>query len=113
MPLQEEDRQLHVFEYCRTSPTHTHGIHLCLCLYDFTTPDANTPTPVCVHIIHDSTSAQLHMLPNTDTDVMVIEVKHLSITKIPWSSLQLPAITTLTADGSEMSPALECFTATL
>ena len=54
------------------------------------------------------------MLPNTGADVTVIGQQHLSMLQIPRSSLQpLPFVHMLTADGSEMAPALGCFEAIL
>ena len=54
------------------------------------------------------------MLPNTSVKVTVIGKQHFGILQIPRSSLHsLPFAYTLTVDGSEMSPALRCFKATL
>ncbi|KAK3887711.1 hypothetical protein Pcinc_008196 [Petrolisthes cinctipes] len=54
------------------------------------------------------------MLPDTGADVTIIGEKHMSTLQVSRSSLQpLPSNTVLTADGSEMSPALGYFQATL
>ncbi|KAG0720791.1 hypothetical protein GWK47_047730 [Chionoecetes opilio] len=73
-----------------------------------------TPTPVCVHLVHGESTSRLQMLPDTGADVTVIGTRHLQMLHIPLSSLQsLPSTTTLTADGSVMTPAVGCFYATL
>ncbi|XP_045105474.1 uncharacterized protein LOC123500985 [Portunus trituberculatus] len=76
--------------------------------------EAMTPKPVCIHLTHGGSTSHLQMLPDTGADVTVIGQRHLSILQIPRDSLQpLPPVHTLTADGSEMAPALGCFQATL
>ncbi|XP_045120473.1 uncharacterized protein LOC123509916 [Portunus trituberculatus] len=76
--------------------------------------EAMTPKPVCIHLTHGGSTSHLQMLPDTGADVTVIGQRHLSILQIPRNSLQpLPPVHTLTADGSEMAPALGCFQATL
>ena len=53
------------------------------------------------------------MLPDTGADISVVSPQHLDILQIPRSSLEPPSTTTtLTADGSPMSPALGVFQAT-
>ncbi|KAK3895520.1 hypothetical protein Pcinc_000758 [Petrolisthes cinctipes] len=75
---------------------------------------SDTPTPVCVHVTYGKTTSRLHMLPDTGADVTIIGEKHMSTLQVSRSSLQpLPSNTVLTADGSEMSPALGYFQATL
>ncbi|KAK7056542.1 hypothetical protein SK128_023809 [Halocaridina rubra] len=50
----------------------------------------------------------------TEADVTVIGIHHFELLQIPRRSLQpLPATTTITADESQMSPALRWFQATL
>ncbi|KAK7072100.1 hypothetical protein SK128_002544, partial [Halocaridina rubra] len=47
------------------------------------------------------------MLPDTRADVTGIGICHFELLRIPRTNLQpLPATTTLTANGSQMSPAL-------
>ncbi|KAK7079869.1 hypothetical protein SK128_025785, partial [Halocaridina rubra] len=54
------------------------------------------------------------MLPDTGADLTVIGISHLKLLQIPRTRLQpLPATTTLTINGSQMSPALGWFHATL
>ncbi|KAK7065300.1 hypothetical protein SK128_028062, partial [Halocaridina rubra] len=54
------------------------------------------------------------MLPDTWADVTVIGICHLLLLQIPRASLQpLPATTTHTANGSQMSPVLGWFQASL
>lgn len=73
-----------------------------------------TPKPVCIHLTQGGSTSHLQMLPDTGADITVIGHQHLDMLHIPRSSLQpLPSVTTLTADGSEMAPALGCFKATL
>lgn len=88
----------------------TRTVKACLSTSDVTLTDARSPRPVCIQLSMDM-SSQIHMLPDTGADVIV---KHLATLNVPRSSLQIVhAIATLTADGSEMSPALGCFIATL
>lgn len=76
--------------------------------------NATTPDPVCIYLTHGGSTSPLQMLPDTGADVTVIGQRHLGILHIPRSSLKpLPPVHTLTADGSEMAPALGCFQATL
>lgn len=76
--------------------------------------DPKTPKPVCIQLVHGELSSQLRMLPDTGADITVIGTRHLDLLQIPRDSLRpLPATPTFTADGSEMSPALGYFTATL
>ncbi|KAK7078896.1 hypothetical protein SK128_005388, partial [Halocaridina rubra] len=54
------------------------------------------------------------MLPDTGADVTIIGILHLKLLWIPRISLELlPVTITLTADGSQMSPAMSWFQATM
>ncbi|ROT75496.1 hypothetical protein C7M84_005966 [Penaeus vannamei] len=73
-----------------------------------------TPKPVNVTLSYGSKSSQLLMLPDTGADITVIGLKHLDSLGIPRCSLSPPPATdVLTADGSSMTPALDCFETTL
>ncbi len=73
-----------------------------------------TPQSVCVTVTHAGRTARLQMLPDTGSDVTVIGQQHLDGLGIPPSSLRAPTSTrTLTADGSQMAPALGTLWATL
>ncbi|KAK4307318.1 hypothetical protein Pmani_020922 [Petrolisthes manimaculis] len=84
------------------------------CISADNTTSSDTPTPVCVHVKYGKTTSRLHMLPDTGVDVTIIGEKHMSTLQLSRSSLQpLPSNIVLTADGSEISPALGYFQATL
>lgn len=79
-----------------------------------TTATCPTPSPICVFLTYGGTTSRLMMLPDTGADISVMGPQHLDLLNIPRSHLQPPSsTTTLTADGSTMSPALVSFTATL
>ncbi|KAK4327485.1 hypothetical protein Pmani_002041 [Petrolisthes manimaculis] len=73
-----------------------------------------SPKPVNVHLCYDNKTSRLLMLPNTGADVTVLGTRHLKMMEIHKDSLLPPPLMdTLTADGSQMAPALGCFQATL
>lgn len=77
---------------------------------------ATSDSPQLVHITVscNGTVSRLHMLPDTGADVTIIGQRHLKDLGLPKSSLDPPlSTTTLTADGSEMSPALGTIRVTL
>lgn len=73
-----------------------------------------SPQPICVTLSYGGAKSCLEMLPDTGSDVTVIGQQHLASLDIPMCSLRTPPPTmTLTADGSQMAPALGTFQATL
>jgi len=58
----------------------------CCCAADFLL-STGSPSPICIHVIHDNKSSQLHMLPNTGVDITLIGEQHLTSLNIPKSSL--------------------------
>lgn len=77
-------------------------------------PSPAVPQHVNVLITHGGKSSYLQMIPDTGADITVIGLQHLRNLSISTRKLHAsPQTTTLTADGSEMTPALGTFTATL
>ncbi|XP_063860706.1 uncharacterized protein LOC135101063 [Scylla paramamosain] len=77
-------------------------------------PSPAVPQHVSVLVTHGGKSSHLRMMPDTGADITMIGPQHLRSLQIPSSQLQTPPdTTTLTADGSEMAPALGMLTATL
>ena len=73
-----------------------------------------TPKPTSVRVSFGDIKSRLQMLPDTGADFTVIGLQHLQSLGIPRSSLQAPPpLVCFTADGSQMSPALGTFQATL
>ncbi|KAK8374220.1 hypothetical protein O3P69_011974 [Scylla paramamosain] len=86
----------------------------CRCVTPGPASNAMIPKPVCIYLTHGGSTSHLQMPPDTGADVTVIGQRHLGMLQIPRSRLQpLPPVHTLTADGSEMAPALGCFQAIL
>ena len=112
----------HYDKHCQSKRTDNDGAFFhpkrnfnnCRCVNDSLSSNSEIPKPVCVHLVYGENTSRLQMLPDTGADVTVIGKRHLEVLSIPCSSLQLlPSTTTLTADGSEIAPALGYFQATI
>ena len=95
----------------RYSPQRAHDSRLRR-VDDVMTPHG--PSPICVRVTCGNNTSNLHMLPDTGADVTVIGERHLSELRIPRETLKKGTSTaTYTADGSQMSPPVGYFDATL
>ncbi|XP_068232095.1 uncharacterized protein [Palaemon carinicauda] len=73
-----------------------------------------SPVPVSLDLTYKGETSKIMMLPDTGADVSVMGPQHLELLQINRNELQCSATSvTLTADGSQMTPALGTLKATL
>ncbi|XP_068216653.1 uncharacterized protein [Palaemon carinicauda] len=73
-----------------------------------------SPVPVSLDLTYNGETSKILMLPDTGADVSVMGPQHLELLQITRNELQRSATSvTLTADGSQMTPALGTLKATL